>query len=345
MPLSPLDDTEKLVKKIRTDIGLVPNPTIKKLPKISIQQYTRSPSECAGILTSCIETNNPLGCSVERLGQFLSCITGGKETIVTGVPCDDEEVGTHYMPYSVYQDWLRCVSEASGGEAECDTFYKIDELGRKITTKIQCDCPHEKTWSGRGCKCPQDKPFDEYALQQSGAEMVGECCAKFDCGEGGVYFCADEICECAPGWYPDGEGGCRDDPCTPGPQGGQGCEEGYCCQTLGVCVLDNGQWDGVGDPDVPKTISECEKEEGRWITTDEDACPEEGHCELSICNLNRTYVENELVISECDPYCTASKCALACSESDPTKCGGSWKFDSCDNVGTPKSCLCACIPP
>jgi len=346
-----LDDTSKIKKKLRVSKKPVDDARVKKLPKVEIQQITKTPQECVELLSSCYETNDPLGCTLERADEFWNCITSGKETLVVGVPCKGEDVGTHNLPYSVYQDWLSCTYEDSGGEALCDEFTVIDEIGRTITTKILCECPHEKSWDGNGCNCPENKPFDEADLVSGGGRMIGECCASKLCGEGGDYICSEDVCECAPGWWDDGEGGCTDDPCNPGPNGGTGCEEGNCCETVGNCVRNIGQWDGTGDSGAPKNIPECEAQEGRWIMTDTNICPFGGHCELSICELDRTYGITgdgvKFVISECDPYCTAEKCDLACQGADINNCaiGGHWEFDSCDNTGTPKTCLCTCIPP
>ncbi len=342
MSLLEIEDEDKKKKKI--GIGKIPIIGIKKLPKIKIENFDKNPSDCFEIISSCGETNNVINCLLDRGSDFFKCLTSGKETLVTNVPCGDEVIGTHYMPYSVYIDWLRCTYKQSGGKADCDSFTKEDEIGRKITTKIICECPSEKKWDGKGCKCPTDKPYDKEAIESAGGTMIGECCAKANCGEGGIYYCDEDRCECAPGWFSDGSGGCTDKACVVGPNGGIGCAEGYCCESAGNCILDDGQWDGIGDPTAPKTISECKSKEGKWIVTNSDSCPQKGHCKLSICDINRTYIENKLVISECDPYCTAEKCDLACKTADPTKCGGTWEFDSCDNKGSPPSCLCACVP-
>jgi len=83
------------------------------------------------------------------------------------------------------------------------------------------------------------------------------------------------------------------------------------------------------------------------VTTDNSKCPFEGHCNLSICDINQTYGgsnPNRFAISECDPYCLADKCQIACEDADPSECGGTWVFDSCDNKGSPPTCLCACAP-
>lgn len=345
-----LDETSKLKKQLKVFKGLVENAKVKKLPKVEIQQITKTPQECVGLLTSCYETDDPLGCTLSRAGDFWNCITSGNETLVVGVPCKGEEAGTHNMPYSVYQKWLSCTYEDSGGEAECDQFTVEDEIGRTITTKITCECPHEKMWNGNTCECPTNKPYDENDLIANGGRMIGECCATKLCGDGGDYFCATDICECNPAWYDDGQGGCIENPCRPGPEGGSGCEENACCQSIGVCVINEGVWDETINPEA-QNPDECQNKEGKWIVTDTTTCPYEGHCQLSVCEIDRTYGITgdgvKFAISECDPTCTAEKCNLACQNADINNCaiGGHWEFDSCDNQGSPPSCLCVCKPP
>lgn len=340
--LSPLE--ERKLGKLKTSIDLISKASIRKLPKVKTLQVKKSAEDCVAMMTACLDSPNALMCSAEMLPNFISCLTGTQETLVTNVPCGEEESGTHYLPYSVYKDWIRCTYEQSGGKAECDEYTYKDEDGRVITTKIGCECSAEKEWDGRGCKCPESAPYDKFSLEEDGGKMInGECCAERLCGEGGLYDCDKNDCECAPGWFDDGEGGCTEDACQPG-EGG--CADGYCCETIGDCILNDGEWDGKGDPDSPKTMSECEEQQGKWIETDDDVCPQEGHCNLSICNINQTFGgsnPNRFAISECDPFCLADKCALACSEADPSECGGTWKFDSCDNRGTPSTCLCACV--
>jgi hypothetical protein len=340
--------------RFKTRIGRVPADKVWKVPKVGALSTGAGGGggDCTAMLASCLDTADVLGCTVGRLGDYLGCLTGGGgESLVTNVPCGDEEEGTHYMPYSVYLDWLRCTYEGSGGTAECDTFTRTDEMGREVTTKVVCDCPGEKGWDGRGCKCPENAPYDKREMEAAGGRMLGNCCAERLCGEGGDYDCETDTCQCAPGWYPDGSGGCTDTPCTPGPGGGEGCAEGNCCQTVGTCVLNDGQWDGMGNPAAPKTKSGCKAAVGRWETTDPNACPEEGHCELSICDLNRHYGTSgppdytQFAITACDPTCVADRCARACDSADPALCGGEWRFDSCDNAGYPPTCVCACVPP
>jgi len=344
--LSPLE--EKTLEKIITRLGTVSKNGIRKMPKVEILQVDKSAEDCVAMLSSCLETPNAIGCSINLLPQFLECIAGGNETLVTNVPCGNEQAGTHYLPYSVYKDWLRCTFEQSGGKAECDDFTFEDEVGRTITTKVSCDCPGEKSWDGHGCKCPEFKPYDEFRIEEEGGQMInGPCCAEHLCGEGGFYDCDIDKCLCAPGWFEDGQGGCTNDPCLPGVAGGSGCDTGSCCQTIGVCVINDGVWDGQGDTLAPKTISGCEAAIGNWINTDTGKCPFEGHCELSICDINQTYGganPNRFAISECDPHCLADKCQLACDTADESECGGKWVFDSCDNKGSPATCLCACVP-
>ncbi len=340
-------DSRKLGKdlvKLTRSIAGVNKAYLKKLPKVNILQAELTPADCVGLLSSCYGTESIFTCGLDRFPAFISCLTSGQEPLVTNVPCGKQTTGDHYMPYSVYQDWLGCTDPSSDGVAECDDFTITDKEDREITTKIQCDCPKEKAWDGHRCGCPSNKPFDELQIEEAGGRMIGKCCAVTLCGEGGDYHCDDDECECAPGWFDDGMGGCVNEACSPGRKGGTGCARNACCTGERECVIDEGEWDGQENELAPRTISGCKVKGGRWITTDEDKCPEEGHCRLPTCTFDMTYQENKFMISRCDPNCLGSACAKACTEADNTKCGGTWEFDSCDNKGTPSSCLCACVP-
>lgn len=351
--ISQLNENEKSSDEIKVSTGYVKPSSVRKLPKVRMLQTTGSIGECSSILTSCFEGNNPFSCIFGRSNEFFGCVTGGSERLAMGVKCKNDE--RYNMPYSVYLDYLRCIG--SDGEAACNEFTKEDSQGREITTKIMCECPEIMDWNGNECGCPSERPYTPEDMETSGAIMLGECCAESLCGEGGEYNCETDECDCAPGMFKDKDGNCKTEAtCSPGPYHGEGCDDGQCCTEDRECIEDDGSWDGQGDPDAPRKISECNDVEGRWEMTDHTVCPQEGHCELSTCNENPKTGEKpsgyHFVISECEPSCTAKSCGDACSEwnSNPPNneidelCpdGWSWNFNSCDNNGSPPNCLCVC---